>query len=170
MKPNRFNLIRRYYTVRSELKTLILLTVPWIIWASIPSALAQNKNWIRIDSIKQIEEIRSPAIGVISRTYVQDIFLIQAEIVRRNALRTEAISLYEIDATKLDEDELKLVFKSDRHLRLPEIVVYNDGEWIMVKFFERLTEFFRKNPLQDAHRFHQQIAEVAFEIIAENPK
>lgn len=134
-----------------------------VVWVSIHSAVAQTSNWNRFESKDQILKIREPAIAVVSRTYLKDISIIQAEISRMNALRDEAIFLYEIDVTKIDRDELDSVFETGQHLSLPEILVYDKGEWTPLKFFSEMQAFFRKNPLKDAPRFHQQIAESAFE-------
>jgi hypothetical protein len=67
------------------MKIFILIAVTCIIWARIPTAVAQNTGWIRINSLEKLAEIHSPAIAVISHTYIKDISLIQAEISRRNA-------------------------------------------------------------------------------------
>ena len=152
------------------MKSFILLMVTGIYWMSFQFVFAQENNWTRVDSKAQMLEIRGPAITVVSHTYLEDISLIQAEISRMNALRDKPILLYEIDVAKLDRDESDLMVESEQYRSLPEILVYNNGKWIPIKFFGQMQAFFRKNPLKDAPRFHREIAESAFEHVREQTK
>lgn len=147
------------------MKSFFLQLLASVVWISIHSAVAQTNSWNRVESRDQMLEIRGPAIAVVSRNYLKDVSFIQAEITRMNVLRDKAIFLYEIDVTKFDRADLESIFETEQHLSLPEILVYNNGEWTPIKLLGEMDAFFRKNPLKDAPRFHRQIAESAFEHI-----